>query len=82
MIELSGVSRTFVGRSGAVEALRGIDLSVKVGEFEIAPVMQTRSLRAFSCRQTLPIRWLKRIGNLGSRACDQSLLAPGSKHMG
>ena len=48
-------------------------VGVKVGEFEIAPVMQTRSLRAFSCRQTLPIRWLKRIGNLGSRACDQSV---------
>jgi NitT/TauT family transport system ATP-binding protein len=33
MIELSGVSRTFNGRSGAVQALHGIDLSVKVGEF-------------------------------------------------
>jgi NitT/TauT family transport system ATP-binding protein len=33
VIELSGVSRTFVGRSGPVEALRGIDLQVKVGEF-------------------------------------------------
>jgi NitT/TauT family transport system ATP-binding protein len=33
MIELTGVSRTFVGRNGAVEALRGIDLQVKEGEF-------------------------------------------------
>ncbi|MFY1673281.1 ABC transporter ATP-binding protein [Plantactinospora sp. WMMB334] len=33
MIRLSGVSRTFGGRSGAVEALRGIDLDVAEGEF-------------------------------------------------
>ncbi|MEU4776174.1 ABC transporter ATP-binding protein [Micromonospora sp. NPDC023644] len=33
MIQLSGVSRTFDGRSGRVEALRGIDLDVAAGEF-------------------------------------------------
>ncbi|MEW2381205.1 ABC transporter ATP-binding protein [Micromonospora sp. NPDC047707] len=33
MIRLSGVSRTFDGRSGRVEALRGIDLEVTEGEF-------------------------------------------------
>ncbi|MEV0327674.1 ABC transporter ATP-binding protein [Micromonospora echinospora] len=33
MIRLSGVSRTFTGRSGQVEALRGIDLDVAEGEF-------------------------------------------------
>ncbi|WBB79191.1 ABC transporter ATP-binding protein [Micromonospora sp. WMMD882] len=33
MIRLSGVSRTFSGRSGEVEALRGIDLDVTDGEF-------------------------------------------------
>jgi NitT/TauT family transport system ATP-binding protein len=33
MIRLSGVSRTFVGRSGAVEALNGIELDVAEGEF-------------------------------------------------
>jgi len=33
MIRLSGVSRTFAGRSGSVEALRGIDLEVGDGEF-------------------------------------------------
>ncbi|MEH1012170.1 ABC transporter ATP-binding protein [Micromonospora sp. CPCC 206060] len=33
MIRLSGVSRTFTGRSGTVEALRGIDLDVAEGEF-------------------------------------------------
>ncbi|GAB2924361.1 ABC transporter ATP-binding protein [Micromonospora polyrhachis] len=33
MIRLSGVSRTFSGRSGTVEALRGIDLDVADGEF-------------------------------------------------
>ncbi|MDW5324587.1 ABC transporter ATP-binding protein [Plantactinospora sp. KLBMP9567] len=33
MIRLSGVSRTFGGRSGSVEALRGIDLDVAEGEF-------------------------------------------------
>lgn len=33
MIELTGVSRTFAGRSGSVEALRGIDLTVAEGEF-------------------------------------------------
>jgi NitT/TauT family transport system ATP-binding protein len=33
MIRLSGVSRTFTGRSGSVEALRGIDLHVGDGEF-------------------------------------------------
>ncbi|MCT2276415.1 ABC transporter ATP-binding protein [Micromonospora chalcea] len=33
MIRLSGVSRTFDGRSGQVEALRGIDLDVAEGEF-------------------------------------------------
>ncbi|GAA3910893.1 ABC transporter ATP-binding protein [Actinoplanes auranticolor] len=33
MIRLTGVSRTFAGRSGTVEALRGIDLTVADGEF-------------------------------------------------
>jgi NitT/TauT family transport system ATP-binding protein len=33
MISLTGVSRTFTGRSGTVEALRGIDLEVAEGEF-------------------------------------------------
>ncbi|MFI6260872.1 ABC transporter ATP-binding protein [Micromonospora sp. NPDC051006] len=33
MIRLSGVSRTFEGRSGRVEALRGIDLDVAESEF-------------------------------------------------
>jgi NitT/TauT family transport system ATP-binding protein len=33
MIRLTGVSRTFAGRSGAVEALRGIDLEIGEGEF-------------------------------------------------
>ena len=33
MIRLTGVSRTFAGRSGTVEALRGIDLTVGDGEF-------------------------------------------------
>jgi NitT/TauT family transport system ATP-binding protein len=33
MIRLTGVSRTFAGRSGTVEALRGIDLAVAEGEF-------------------------------------------------
>ncbi|GAA2704927.1 ABC transporter ATP-binding protein [Micromonospora olivasterospora] len=33
MIQLSGVSRTFDGRAGRVEALRGIDLDVAEGEF-------------------------------------------------
>ena len=33
MIRLTGVSRTFTGRSGTVEALRGIDLDVADGEF-------------------------------------------------
>ena len=33
MIRLSGVSRTFAGRSGSVEALRRIDLEVGDGEF-------------------------------------------------
>jgi NitT/TauT family transport system ATP-binding protein len=33
MIRLTGVSRTFTGRSGTVEALRGIDLEVGDGEF-------------------------------------------------
>jgi NitT/TauT family transport system ATP-binding protein len=33
MIRLDGVSRTFRGRRGSVEALRGIDLEVREGEF-------------------------------------------------
>jgi len=33
MIRLTGVSRTFAGRSGTVEALRDIDLDVSDGEF-------------------------------------------------
>ncbi|HEX5543542.1 MAG TPA: ABC transporter ATP-binding protein [Micromonospora sp.] len=33
MIKLVNVSRTFAGRSGSVEALRGIDLDVAQGEF-------------------------------------------------
>ncbi|MEU4220062.1 ABC transporter ATP-binding protein [Actinoplanes sp. NPDC026623] len=33
MIRLTGVSRTFAGRRGTVEALRGIDLEVHEGEF-------------------------------------------------
>ncbi|MEV0727958.1 MULTISPECIES: ABC transporter ATP-binding protein [Polymorphospora] len=33
MIELHGVSRTFTTRTGTVEALRGIDLEIRQGEF-------------------------------------------------
>jgi NitT/TauT family transport system ATP-binding protein len=33
MIRLAGVSRSFSGRSGVVEAVRGIDLTVAEGEF-------------------------------------------------
>src|SRR5437879_4520186 len=33
MIALTDVSQTFIGRSGAVEALRGMDLQVDDGEF-------------------------------------------------
>jgi NitT/TauT family transport system ATP-binding protein len=33
MIRLTGVSRSFTGRAGTVEALRGIDLDVAEGEF-------------------------------------------------
>ncbi|HEY2671390.1 MAG TPA: ABC transporter ATP-binding protein [Rugosimonospora sp.] len=33
MINLTDVSQTFVGRSGSVEALRGVDLHVNEGEF-------------------------------------------------
>src|SRR2546423_6103626 len=33
MIALTDVSQTFLGRSGAVEALRGMDLHVDDGEF-------------------------------------------------
>jgi NitT/TauT family transport system ATP-binding protein len=33
MIRLTGVSRSFTGRAGSVEALRGIDLDVADGEF-------------------------------------------------
>ncbi len=33
MIQLNNVSRTFHGRRGTVEALRGIDLHIREGEF-------------------------------------------------
>ena len=33
MIALTDVSQTFLGRTGAVEALRGMDLQVDNGEF-------------------------------------------------
>lgn len=57
-------------------------LCIKVSEFEMAPVMQAWSHCTLSCQQALPIRSLKRLGNIGSRAGDQSLLSPGSKHIG
>lgn len=33
MIEVAGVSKVFAAKTGAVEALRGIDLTVGDGEF-------------------------------------------------
>jgi hypothetical protein len=42
-------------------------VGIKVGEFEITPVMETRSLRPFSCRQTLPNQRLKRTVRATSR---------------
>ena len=54
---------------------------IKIGEFEVASVMQSRPFRAFSCRQALPIGRVKRFNNLGSGTCEQPLLAPGSKYV-
>ena len=50
-------------------------IGIKIGEFEVAPVMQARPFRAVSCRQALPIGWVERFDNLGSGTCDQPLLA-------
>jgi len=41
-------------------------LRIEISESEIAPVMQAWSVFTLSCRRVRPIRWLKRLGNLGS----------------
>src|SRR5258705_3498246 len=54
---------------------------LKIGQFEITPVMQPRSFGSGSCRQTFPVGRAPRPGDVGGLAGDGSLLAPGLKHM-
>src|SRR5258705_13770380 len=54
---------------------------LKIGQFEITPIMQPRSFGSGSCRQTFPVGRAPRPGDVGGLAGDGSLLAPGLKHM-
>src|SRR6202795_20508 len=54
---------------------------LKIGQFEITPIMQPRSFGSGSCRQTFPVGRAPGPGDVGGLAGDGSLLAPGLKHM-
>src|SRR6266436_8839368 len=54
---------------------------LKIGQFEITPIMQPRSFGSGSCRQTFPVGRAPRPGEVCSRTGDRRSLAPGSKHM-
>jgi hypothetical protein len=55
---------------------------LKMGQLEVAPVMQARNFVAVPCRQTLPVRCLQGLGNVHSSAGDLPWLIPRPKHMG
>src|SRR6202048_5048869 len=54
---------------------------LKIGQFEITPIMQPRSFGSGPCRQAFPVGRAPRPGDVGGLAGDRSLLAPGLKHM-
>src|SRR3982075_103418 len=54
---------------------------LEIGQFEITPVMQPRSLASGPCRQAFPVGRAPRPGDVHGRAGDGSPLAPGLKHM-
>src|SRR5258708_37863137 len=56
-------------------------LGLKIGEFDIAPIMQSRPLGSGSRRQTLPIGRVLRPGDVFGLAADRARLAPGSEDM-
>ena len=53
----------------------------KIGQFEIAPIMQPRSFGSSPCRQAFPVGRAPRLGDVRGLAGDGSPLAPGLKHM-
>src|SRR4030081_1306864 len=54
---------------------------LEIGQFEITPVMQPRSLGSGPCRQAFPVGRAPRPGDVHGRAGDGSPIAPGLKHM-
>src|SRR6202022_3421578 len=56
-------------------------LGLKIGEFDIAPIVQSRPLGSSSRRQTLPIGRVLRPGDVFGLAADRPRLAPGSEDM-
>lgn len=59
----------------------GIFVSLKVGEFEIGPVVKALALGAFACRQAVPCAKVDFAHNLGGGAGHNRLVAPGAEAM-
>ena len=55
--------------------------TLEIGEFEIAPIMQSWSLGSSAGRQTPPAGWSLHFGYFFGRASKQLRLAPGCKPM-
>src|ERR1700693_3015997 len=56
-------------------------LDFKIGQFEIAPIMQPRSFGSGPCRQAFPVGRAPRPGDVRGLAGGGSPLAPGMKYM-
>ena len=52
---------------------------LKIGQFEITPIVQPRSFGAGPCRQTFPVGRAPRPGDIRGVAGDRAPLAPGPK---
>src|ERR1700730_18465345 len=59
-----------------------VDLpGLKIGQFEITPIVQPRSFGSGSRRQALPVGCAPRPGDVCGRTGDRRSVAPGSEHM-
>src|SRR5271165_248123 len=54
---------------------------IEIGQFEIAPIMQSRSFGSVPCRQAFPVGRAPRLCDVRGLAGNGSPLAPGLKHM-
>src|SRR5919202_1570560 len=57
--------------------LAAVFANIKIGQFEIRPVIQPRPLGAIASRQPLPSRWRKSLGNRFGGSADPWLADPG-----